>query len=196
MSRLAPIPPAALNEAQQAVYEAVTGGKRAAGRQLFRLTHEDGSLTGPFNAALYAPGLGAALLRVGEEIRFGSTLPARARELAILLVARRWGTSYEWYAHVPIGRDVGLSDDVIDAIHNGDAPPLDDPVDVATYRLGEAILHQRPVLDDLYAEGAQALGERGIVELTTLIGYYTTLAMLLEVFAVGVPEGSSPEASS
>jgi alkylhydroperoxidase family enzyme len=192
MSRLRLLAPHSMSEAQQALYDAIASGKRAAGRQLFKLTHDDGTLTGPFNTLLYAPKLGAPLAQLGEEIRFGAALSDRTRELAILVIARRWMSDYEWYAHSRIGRDIGLSEEILEAIRNGEVPHLDHPQEAAAYNLCVAVAYERHVSDTVYAEVSKVLTERAIVELTILIGYYTTLAMLLEVFAIGVPEGRLP----
>ena len=102
-SRLALLPPAGLDDAQVALYDVIARGRRAGGESQFMLTHEDGSLTGPFNAMLYAPHLGQALQAVGEAIRFDSSIPPRGRELAILTVASHWRSDFEWYAHEAAG---------------------------------------------------------------------------------------------
>jgi 4-carboxymuconolactone decarboxylase len=86
-SRLALLPPASLDDAQVTLYDVIARGRRSGGESQFLLTNEDGSLTGPFNAMLYAPQLGHALQAVGEVIRFESSIPRRGRESAILTVA-------------------------------------------------------------------------------------------------------------
>lgn len=195
MSRLPSLRPADLHPAQTEVYDAIVG-RRAAGKQMFRLTNDDGSLTGPFNALLHAPRLGGALQQVGEAIRFGSVLPAAARELAILLVAKRWDSDFEWYAHESIALDVGVAQVVIDAIRAGDAHPLaDDPILAAVQKVCDAVLEERPLDDQMYAEVVNHLGEAPLVELTILVGYYTALAFVLRTFDVGAPEGDPPFSS-
>jgi 4-carboxymuconolactone decarboxylase len=190
-SRLAPLPPGQLDEAQAALYDAIADGRRRQ-QPHFRLTNDDGSLTGPFNAMLYAPTLGRALQHMGEVIRFESSIPPRSRELAILTVARHWRSDFEWYAHEPIALEVGLPAEVVEAIRAGSRPPLTDPPEAAVHDVCDALLRREALDDATYRRVHAALGDTGLVELTVLVGYYTTLAMLLETFRVGVPEDAAP----
>jgi len=67
-----------------------------------------GELRGPFNAYLYSPVIGEAAQRLGEAVRFESSIPPKLRELAILTVAAKWKAQYEWWAHESIGRQQGM----------------------------------------------------------------------------------------
>ena len=60
-ARIPKLPPAELDDEQRALYDAIAGGRRAQGPQLFRLADADGRLEGPFNAFLLQPRLGSAL---------------------------------------------------------------------------------------------------------------------------------------
>lgn len=193
MSRLQNLTPTHLDDQQQALYDAVASGKRATGRQLFALVDGDGALTGPFNALLHAPELGAAVQQVGEQLRYSGVLPAPAREAVILTVARTWASEFEWHAHAPVARHVGLPESVIDLLYAGDDPSCaaDEPVRAAVAVAGH-LLGREPIPDALYAEVVELFGERGVVELTVLVGYYQLLAGVLETFRVGLPGGSGP----
>ncbi len=116
MSRLPPAAPGMLNEHQRAVYDAIVGGPRAAGGQASALVNPDGSLVGPFNAMVLAPAVGRALSALGEAVRYGTSLSAREREIAILTVAATRTSSFEWWAHERIARGIGLSEEEIDGI--------------------------------------------------------------------------------
>ena len=192
MSRLPLLREDQLDEAQRAIYDGIAKGPRASGPQRFRLRHDDGSLTGPFNALLYAPRVGAALSGVGEAIRYGSGLSARLRELAILAVAAAKRADFEWYAHEPIARAAGIDDAVIAELKAGGTPVLHDPTEAAGMALVAALVAGERVGDSLFARAEAALGTDGVVELTALVGYYLTLALLLDVVDVGVPEGDPP----
>jgi 4-carboxymuconolactone decarboxylase len=108
--RLAKLAVAELDADQRAVYDAITGGPRAAGRSAFSLVDADGGLEGPFNAMLLHPPIGQALQALGGAVRYRSTLTDRAREIAILLVASQWDSAFETFAHEAVGRSVGLSE--------------------------------------------------------------------------------------
>ncbi|BEP13346.1 carboxymuconolactone decarboxylase family protein [Acidothermaceae bacterium B102] len=185
-ARLPKLAPGALDDDQRAVYDAIAGGRRAQGPQLFRLTDDDGCLEGPFNGFLLQPRVGVALQAVGAALRYETSLSDRAREIAILVVAQHWDSSFEWYAHEAIGRHIGLTDDELAALgdHRWDAFAGDERLVAVTCHL----LASAGDLDDTaYAEAVAALGLPRLFELLTIVGYYATLALQLRVFRVGVP---------
>ncbi|NEA98699.1 carboxymuconolactone decarboxylase family protein [Streptomyces sp. SID13726] len=181
-SRLAAIPPEDLDGEQRKVYQAITGGPRAAGPRAFSLTDEDGRLRGPFNAMLLSPPVGHALQELGAAVRYGSVLGERARELAILAVAAHWNSAFEREAHEAVGRAAGLTEPEMAALRIGAVPELPDPVEKAVLRATRALLRHATLTDEEYADAVAAMGERALFELTTLVGYYATLALQLRVF--------------
>jgi 4-carboxymuconolactone decarboxylase len=174
--------PAELTEEQRALYERITGGPRAAGPQHFALTDAEGRLAGPFDALLLSPAVGTALQEVGAAVRYGSDLTDRVRELAILRVAGHWDCAFERSAHVAIGRAVGLSEPEIAAAAAGTQPDLSDPAESAALAVVEALVLRGDLGDEEYTRAVDRLGERGVFELTALVGYYATLALQLRVF--------------
>jgi 4-carboxymuconolactone decarboxylase len=173
-SRIAKLPPESLDPGQRAVYDSIAGGRRAQGPQLFRLVDDSGALEGPFNGFLLQPRLGQALSALGSAVRYETSLSDRAREIAILVVSVHWDSEFEWYAHAAVGRHVGLTDDELSAIGARRFEELpDDEGDLAS---------------DAYAAAVDALGESGLFELLTLVGYYAALALQLRVFRVAAPE--------
>lgn len=186
--RLPRLTPDQLDESQQSVYEAMVRGPRGHAAAEFPLVNDDGSLAGPFNALVMAGDLGAAIQNVGEAIRFHGTLPPQSRELAILLVARSWRCDFEWYAHEPIGRRSGLSDHIIESVHAGEPPELDDPKTNAVHEVTIELLSTKELSDSTFEAGRAALGDRQFVELVSLVGYYGLLAGILNAFEVGLPE--------
>ncbi|HEV7187703.1 MAG TPA: carboxymuconolactone decarboxylase family protein [Blastococcus sp.] len=185
--RLPRLTPDELEPEQRALYDAIVGGPRSAGPQLFELADGDGRLNGPFGVMLHSPAVGGALQELGAAIRYRSVLGERLREIAVLAVAAHWSSDFEQYAHEPLGRRAGLTDEQLDALAAGAEVALDDPADVAGLRLVRALLRAGDLSDEEYAEGHRVLGEQALVELTTLVGYYATLALQLRVFRVGVP---------
>lgn len=185
-ARLAKLAPGELDPAQHTLYQAITGGPRAAGPQHFRLRDDEGALEGPFNAFLLQPRLGTALQSLGSAVRYQTDLSARSRETAILVVADRWNSAFEWYAHAAVALSVGLSETELAAVRDGryaDLPDAERIVAEATARLVDAF----DLDDDAYAEALAALGPAGLFELLTLVGYYATLALQLRVYRVGPP---------
>jgi 4-carboxymuconolactone decarboxylase len=196
-ARIPKLEPAALDEDQRALYDAIAGGRRAQGPQLFRLADSEGRLEGPFNAFLLQPRLGSALQALGSSVRYDTGLDDRCREIAILSVAAHWESEFEWYAHEAVGRSVGLSDADLTAIRDGryteltaarDGRPAALAAREAVVARTTAALAARGDLSDAeYREAVDHLGTPGLFELLTLVGYYATLALQLRVFRVPAP---------
>ncbi len=188
-SRLPAISPDEMTTAQRALFEAITGGARGQKSDPSEFLNEEGALRGPFNALLRTPDLGQAVQRVGEQVRFATTIPDDLREIAILTCARHWRSNYEWFAHARIARAEGVPETEIDRILNGDAPEAPDAALIFTF-VRELNEHAR-VDDARYEEVQQLLGDQGVTELTILSGYYALIAQLLNVFQVPVPSGET-----
>lgn len=184
--RLRRLAPADLTPEQEEVYEAIAGGPRASGPQLFKLKDAEGRLTGPFGIMLHHPGLGSALQDLGAAVRYRTGLSDRAREIAILQVGVFERSPFEWYAHEAVGRHVGLTDEELSALQAGTFTSTD-PVEEAVARFIDAILTDQEIAAPDYSAFEQELGVPTLVELTVLTGYYRTLAAMMRVFDVGVP---------
>jgi 4-carboxymuconolactone decarboxylase len=182
--------PSALDEDQRSLYDAIAGGRRAQGPQLFRLADSQGRLEGPFNAFLLQPRLGLALQALGSSVRYDTALDDRCREIAILVVAAHWRSAFEWYAHEAVGRSVGLDEAELAAVRDGRYAALAGCESVVARTV--AALVTRGDLDDTeYREAVGQVGAAGVFELLTLVGYYATLALQLRVFRVPAPEGTA-----
>lgn len=184
--RLDKLVPSSLAPDQRAVYDAVAGGPRAQGPQLFSLVDADGGLEGPFNAFLLQPRLGGRLQELGSAVRYATSLEDRAREIAILVVSVQADSDFEWYAHEAVGRHVGLTDAELTGIRAADWDVFegDERVVAMTTHLLAAVGD----LDDAaYSRAVDTLGLPRLFELLTLVGYYSTLALQLRVFRVGAP---------
>jgi 4-carboxymuconolactone decarboxylase len=184
MSRLPRPTPDQLDDEQRRLYEAITSGSRANGPWTVPLADADGRLAGPFNAMLLSPAIGDALQRLGAAIRYDGRLTDRSREIAILAVAARWQCAFEQRVHEPLAAQAGVSHAELDALRAGHPLDLDDPVESAVLRTTRHLLDHRDLDDDRYREATDTFGADQLFELTTLIGYYSTLALQMRVFAV------------
>ena len=191
MSRISYITPENFTEAQQRLFKSITSGKRGEGRAPEDLLNSEGGMSGPFNPWLRTPLLGDAAQRLGETVRFESTLPPQLRELAILIVAAKWKAQYEWWAHERIARREGLDEEVINSVKAETPPDYSNPTEAVVYNFARELLDEHRVSDSLYDEAVELLGETGVVELVVLLGYYTLVSMTLNVFEVPVPAGES-----
>lgn len=186
-ARIAKLDVRTLSDQQRELYDAITGGPRAAGPQLFRLTDEDGRLEGPFNAMLLSPVLGGALQSLGSAVRYRSGFSDRCREIAILVVGHTWNSEFEIYAHQRVARAAGLTQEDLAALA-GDRPDLlPDDLERLVATTTSALAGPADLTDEQYELAVAGLGEALLFELTTLVGYYSLLALQLRIFRVGVP---------
>ena len=189
-ARIPKLPPSALDDEQRSLYDAIAGGRRAQGRQLFRLVDDEGRLEGPFNAFLLQPRLGSALQALGASVRYDTGLDDRCREIAILVVAAHWRSDFEWYAHEAVGRAAGLDDAELAAVRDSRHAALAGRESVVA-RTAAALLERGDLDDAQYREAVGQIGTEGLFELLTLVGYYATLALQLRVFRVPAPDGTA-----
>ena len=184
--RLAVLSSEEMTPEQVDLYREILGGPRGQGPRAVLLSSGAGGLAGPFNAMLYAPPVGHALQELGAAIRFRTQLAPRIREMAILVVAQAWDSAYERDTHELIGRDAGLSEPEIEALRAGADPGFVDKDEQVAYAVVRALTGPDADLDDQeYDTAVTVLGEQALVELTSLVGYYATLALQLRIFRVG-----------
>jgi 4-carboxymuconolactone decarboxylase len=183
---------------QRALFDAILGGRRgqaaaAAGSTGASggLLDANGALVGPFNAWLLSPALGDRIQRLGEAIRFTSSLPQNVLEIAILVEAREWRAEFEWWAHVRLARRAGVASEVIAAIQEQREPAFTDRGEEIAWRFSRELLESRRVSGPTYEAARERFGETGVMELVTLLGYYTLVSMTLNAFEVPLPEGQA-----
>jgi 4-carboxymuconolactone decarboxylase len=138
-----------------------------------------GKSVGPLRAALHNPDLAEQWQGLGRVLRFEISLPKRARELAILLVGRRWNCNLEFHLHTAEAREAGIDPDIVDAIRRCALPTLPSPADRDVYRYTRLLLLDGKVDDTAHAAIVARWGVPGVVELTALVGYYSMVALML-----------------
>lgn len=143
-----------------------------------------GNLDGPFLAWIHSPALADHAQRLGAFCRYGTGLPLRLTELAILTTAAWWRSQAEWQIHEPIARSAGLSDAIIEALKQHQRPVFESGEEQCIYDIGQALFEKRRVNDELYASAIGLFGETAVVELIGVYGYYTLVAMTLNTFEV------------
>ena len=167
-SRMPPMAEGDLNpEQKQAIADIVAGPR--------------GSLVGPFIPLLRSPEFMNRLQRTGEYLRFNSAFETRLSELAILITARAWSQNFEWHHHRPIAEKAGLGKDVIAAISEGRRPNSMAMDEATIYDFLDELCRTRTVSDATYARTVAMFGEKGVIDLIGIHGYYSLLAMILNV---------------
>lgn len=150
-----------------------------------------GGLRGPFSAWIRNPELADRAQKVGAYCRYDSTLPHLLSELAILVVARHWRAQAEWAIHAPIAEKAGVLEEDIAIILRGDDPVFSDQQMQIVYDYTNELLTTARTSDDLHYQAVEKLGERAVIDLVALIGYYGLVALTLNAFDLPVPSGTT-----
>jgi 4-carboxymuconolactone decarboxylase len=177
-SRLRTLRPGDLSEEQRRFHDTLTGGHWSGS-----VADAEGRLGGPLNAMLYAPDLGEAWQTLSAALR-RTSLSRRLTELVILTVGHHEESEYEVFQHERIAADAGLTDEQLAALREHREPPLDDPVERAAWRTTVRLLERADLDDAEYDEAIGTLGERGLVELVAVIGFYRMVGLLIETFRI------------
>ena len=193
--RLAPLVPDQLDPIRRDLFDTIVGGRRSS-QPYSKLIDDAGALTGPFNAFIHAPSVGAPLSRLGEAIRYDTALTPREREIAILVVAAERRSAFEWHAHQQIASAVGFTASEIESLRQAGSVRFADDREDAVRELTLCVVDREVLPDEQYDRLAAVLGSERAVEVVVLVGYYGLLADLLSVFAVGAPEGPDPFTSN
>jgi 4-carboxymuconolactone decarboxylase len=152
-----------------------------------------GGVNGPFNVLLRSPEIGDLGQEFGASTRFKSSLPQRLYELAILITARHWTAQYEWQAHHRSALQAGLSAAICDAIAQGRRPASMQKDEEAVYNFVSELLNTKQVSDAAFTAAKNAFGERGVVDIIAVTGWYSTVSMMLNVDQYPVLDGTQPE---
>jgi len=151
------------------------------------------NLGGPFNVMLRSPEMGDLAQALGGQARFHSSLPPRLNELAIIITARFWTVQFEWNAHRRAAAQAGVSEDIIQAVANGKRPAKMAADEAVVYNFATELLKNHSVSDATFAAAKNTLGERGVVDMTCVMGYYQLVGMLLDLDRYPLPAGTQPE---
>lgn len=173
--------PTDLDPAAEALWQEVIASRGSA------VVNAQGGLSGPFNVWLHNPALGSLLTRLGGVLRFDSDLDPRLIELAIVTIAARWRSEFEWWAHSRRALEHGIPSDVLEAIRRGDPVSFQTKEESLVHSIANTLTRQGFLDGDTYDAGIDLLGIPGMVGLTVLCGYYSTVAFTLNVFRVPLP---------
>ena len=150
------------------------------------------SLGAPFNVMLRSPVLAERLRKVGEYLRFESTIPKHLNEFAILVTARQWTAQYEWYAHHRLALKAGLNPAIAADLALGRRPADMQPEEAAVYNFCHELHTTHAVSDEHYQAILDLFGEQGVVDLMVVSGYYVMISMVLNVNRSPLPDGAVP----
>jgi 4-carboxymuconolactone decarboxylase len=175
VERMPPLDPAAMNDAQRKAAQALAAGPR-------------GGVKGPFIALLRSPELMDRLQQVGEYLRFRSSLDPRISEFLMLVVARAWTQQFEWSVHVPLALKAGVKAQTIEGLAAGARPGAMAADEALAYDFCDELLRTKGVSDATYRAVVDRFGERGLIDMLGVIGYFTTVSMALNVAHTPAPK--------
>ena len=178
--RMPPISTDKMTDAQKKAAEEVIAGPR-------------GALVGPFIPLLRSPEFMSRLQKTGAYLRFNSSLPPKISEFVILLTSRQWTQQFEWDAHLPLALKAGVQPEVSAAMSEGRRPMGMDPDEELAYDFCTELHQNQSVSDATYERAVKRFGEQGVIDMVGLRGYYSMLAMIMNVARTPLPEGKTPK---
>jgi 4-carboxymuconolactone decarboxylase len=169
--RYTPLTPETLTPEQKPVYDAIAAAR-------------SGSVPKPFHVFLQAPELTDRVQQLGALLRYRTGLPPRLSEIAILVTAKHWDAQYEWSVHEGEARKAGVPEDVIRAIAAGIRPAAVTGDDATVYDFAASFFANREVPDSVFNQAVARFGSRTVVELSSILGYYSMLAIAMAIYRV------------
>lgn len=188
--RFKPIPVDRLTPEQRVLYDAIRSGPRSGVKN--SAAAQPGPLGGPFNVLLRSPGIGDRIQALGAEIRFRSSLPPKLNEMAIIMTAREWTSQYEWFAHHRLALEAGLDPAIAKAIAEGRRPAKMPRDEAIVYEFSRELHETQGVSDATYKKTRARFGERGVMDLIAVNGFYVLVSMTLNVDRTPLPGGQKP----
>ena len=178
LDRMPALPEAQMSPEQKKVMDEIAAGPR-------------GRIGGPFIPLMRSPELMNRLQKVGEYLRFQNAVGLRNSEFAVLIVARHWSQPIEWAIHRPIAEREGVLPATCDAIAEGRRPDNMTDDETLIYNVLEELRNNRSLSDTTYGQLRQRFGEQGVIDLVAHYGYYSLLAMTMNVARTAVPENAT-----
>jgi 4-carboxymuconolactone decarboxylase len=186
--RFKQIPPENLTAEQRVLADAIRSGPRGAVKN--SAAAKPGPLGGPFNVWLRSPDIGNIIQSLGAAIRFRSSLPPKLNELAIIVTARQWTSQYEWLAHHRLALEAGLDPAIGEDIAQGRRPAKMSEEEAIVHDFSRELHETHGVSDAMYKRALDRFGERGVMDLIAVNGYYVLVSMTLNVDRTPLPDGA------
>jgi 4-carboxymuconolactone decarboxylase len=142
---------------------------------------------GPFEPLMHSPQVMTLARSMGDYLRYNSAIGNTLSELVILITAREWSQDYEWYVHYPIALKAGIKKETADAIADGRRPEGMSEDEEAVYQFACELIKNKRVSDQTFQRAEQKFGKKGAIDLTGIVGYYTFLAMQMNMARYNAP---------
>ena len=166
--RMPPLSPEAMSAEQKRAAAELAAGPR-------------GGVRGPFIPLLRSPELMDRLQKVGEYLRYQSALEPRLSEFAMLIVSRHLTQQFEWQVHYPLALKAGLAKETADALAQGARPRGMRDDEALVHDFCTELLQTHGVSEPTYRGALEGFGERGVIDLVGLVGYFITVSLVMNV---------------
>lgn len=147
---------------------------------------------GPFEPMMHSPQLMNHARAMGDYLRYHAAIGVPLSEFAILVIAREWSQDYEWSVHYPLALKAGIKPQIAQAIAEGRRPSGMSEDQDAVYSFLTELNRNKQVSNPTFTRALARFGSKGVVDLTGLSGYYTLLAMQLNVARYPIPKDAQP----
>lgn len=144
---------------------------------------------GPFAMLIYSPELMNNARAMGDYLRYNSAFDSALSEFAILITAREWSQDYEWSVHYPIAIKAGLKSEIAQALKEGRRPEGMSEEQTIVYDFTIELQRYKQVSDVTFAKTEKRFGKKGAIDLAGIAGYYTFLAMEMNMARRPAPIG-------
>jgi 4-carboxymuconolactone decarboxylase len=149
-----------------------------------------GRLPGPYKVWIHNPKLVRAADPLGRHFTPGEySLTEREREIAVVVITTKWNSDYPAAAHEKRGKEVGLPADAVEAMTAGMPTSFADPREQVVYEVAVSLANNRIVSQGLHDRAVALLGHPGVSDVITLMGYYTSVSLTMNFYAV--PAGTA-----
>lgn len=146
----------------------------------------------PYRAYIRNPELATRLSALSDYLRWNTSLPPRLSEFAIIITARQWTAQYEWFAHYPLAIKAGLDPKIASDLAAGNRPNGMRADEAAVYDLATELFRDKKVTESTYNAALRQFGERGVMDVIGIIGYYDLVSMTLVTMEASPPNDSVP----
>jgi 4-carboxymuconolactone decarboxylase len=181
--RFPAVPESQWSDAQKLLVEKYRQSWRGPG------TGADGKPLGGFlDATFRSPDLASRLADVIAFLRDKTEVPVKLRELAILLVAHHWKCAFETQIHIQFALKAGLSQANVDDVIGDRQPHFASEAEEIVYDVIMGLLKTHELSDQTFERAVKTLGEKQVIELVAIGGYYTLVSMLFATAKVGPKE--------
>jgi 4-carboxymuconolactone decarboxylase len=171
--------------------EKLTGSRKKLAEKIMKFSLR-GRIDGPFNMLLRSPTPARHLLALGDYFRSHSAVPLRFAELALLVHARIWNDNYEWNLHYKRSLEAGLESSVVESIRQGQVPKFSQYDEEVIFSFCLSLCVEHSVSDEIYKATLNVLGEKGLVDLSLMMGQFSSLSYIISISQSTPVENQSP----